>query len=125
MSAKRTRRGGGGSDEVTARSLGVHILADQPVEPVETTMDDVIARALTLVVVPGGGRRSLPDTYQGRARKVLKAIESLERLHHDPRFPGNLQEIQRRDLPVVVNHAAAKLFDLRDVLASDGTGVAP
>jgi len=94
----------------------------QPVEPVETTMADVIARALTLVAVPGGGRRSLPDTYQDRARKLLKAVEALERVHRDAHFRGNLREIQRRDLPVVVNHAAAKVCDMRDVLASDGTG---
>jgi len=99
-------------------------VADRPAWPAENTMHDVIARALTLVVVPSGGRRSLPDTYQDRTRKVLKAIESLERLHRDPRFPASLQEIQRRNLPVVVNHAAAKLNDVRDVLASDGTGVA-
>ena len=95
-------------------------LAGQPVvEPVEMTMHDVIARALTPVVVPGGGRRSLPDTYQDRSRKVLKAVESLERLHRDARFRGDLQEIQDRNLPVVINHAAAKLNDIRDVLASD------
>jgi len=99
----------------------------EPVEPAETTMDDVIARALTLVVVPGGKarRRSLPDEYRDLARELLIAVEALEHLHADARFPRNLRAIQRRDLPVVVNHAAAKLFDLRDVLASDGSGVAP
>ncbi len=97
---------------------------DCPAWPTEPTMHDVIARALTPVVAPVGEPRSLPDTYQARVRKVLKAIESLERLHADPRFRGDWQEIQDRNLPVVVNHAAAKLNDVRDVLASDGP-VAP
>ena len=94
-------------------------------EPAPTGRDGKAYPRPTLVVmVPGGEarRRSLTDEYRDRTRKVLRAVESLERLHRDPRFPGELPEIQRRGLPVVVNHAAAKLNDLRDVLASDRTG---